>query len=822
MISRDLGGVIHFSWPYVPSVGRLIDGIARIEKETGRHVSVIHMGKRYCCEMKTSFTDYVVKLDKCPSRNIDWFLSDHRGFREFSIEGKTWHDYYPELSRVDLKNHLVLGVVDFDRTIGLKSLHDLAETEGPFDSLLEETSSAFLEAEESRSRMRWRSMVLFPPFVDSFLLPEETKLFCETGNGEYRALPMKDAIDIKMAGSPSAIGSFKSLCAQMDSVADFQHVISGISTYNSIGKSTALLCYIYNVIKNWRATRESLMICDFNSNMGFRKGLLQRVVNLLEMLRTSPGTSAMNVSPNDYVKSFVSTGNRLAFELGDGVVEKLEYEVKPSGREINIQETLNHSNEAGASVASEKSTQILMIDFDQIITASSLTTSKNVTLLLPGPIPVFSFKDETPVITRGFDGLLKPFSRIVMFTFAGENLRKSLEQIEIIDELLSPDSSGLVCQADLSLSLREAPKSLVVGIGNPVAASVEKPEEIVEGSEESPLDTSIRRLIISKEQKKTKNRARTLQEVWESIARRGPAPTSYQPSYSTSLTDITFDVRFTKDMREERISLNPISYVRVIDASGTSLCLAENLKPGQKIAYLKSDTKESLDNFFIRNFSESRGWTLEDVFEPFTCLSHFYEALSEADFEMEFDEHDFADLFWLSPGQRKSFFLVVRFLLTRYSRSTDQLQSDWKRILGESEIWKPLEDLNKEQLYSIKCAFHQTPVITPEKLHLIAQAFGMIYDPRSFKSTINQVVSGEKRYYFQNPQNLLAIGKLLENNRIVERYEEITAAGKAVRVVLELEGFSISRVLAGKENPLNDMDSIVKERMMICEILGRS
>ena len=822
MSNRALGGVIHFSWPYSPSVGRLIDSIPRIEKETGKPLAVIHMGKRYCNEMKASFSDYVTRLDKYQSRNIDWFLGDHRGFKEFSIEGKTWHDYYPDLSKIDLKNHLVLGVVDFDRTAGLKRLRDLAEAEGPFDSLLEETSSALPEAEESKSRMIWRSMVLFPPFVDSFLLPEETKLFCETEYGEYRALPIKDALHIKMAGSASVLGSFTNLCAQMDSVADFQHVINGISTYNSIGKSTALLCYIYNVIKSWRTPEECLMICDFNSNMGFRKGLLQRVVNLIDMLQRTPETSAQNVSPVDYIKSFIPAGERFDLPPGNGIVKELKYETKSSGREINIQMTLNHTNDAGASITSEKSIQILMIDFDQIVNASSSIRGKNVTLLLPGPIPVFSFRDETPVITKGFDGLLKPFSRIIMLTFAGDNLRRSLEQIEIMDELVSPDTSSLVCQTDLALSVKQAPKSLVVGIENPAAMQVEKPEEIVPSVEESPLDISIRKMIISNEQKKTQNRAKTLQEVWDSIASKGPAPPSYQPSYSTSMTDITFDVRFPKDMREERIALNPISYVRVIDASGTSLCLSENLRPGQKIAFLKSDTKESLDNFFIRNFSESRGWTLEDVFEPFTCLSHFYESLSETDFEKGYEDENFAKLFWLSPVQRKSVFALVQFLLHWYSGSIDQHYSNWKRVIAESGIWKPLQALSKEQVYAIKCAFHHTPVITPEKLHLIAEALGMVYDPSSFKSTINQVVSGEKRYYFQNPQNLLAIGKLLENNRIIERYEEITAAGKAVRVVLELEGFSISRVLAGKENPLNDMDSIVKDRMMICEILGRA
>ena len=65
-----------------------------------------------------------------------------------------------------------------------------------------------------------------------------------------------------------------------------------------------------------------------------------------------------------------------------------------------------------------------------------------------------------------------------------------------------------------------------------------------------------------------------------------------------------------------------------------------------------------------------------------------------------------------------------------------------------------------------------------------------------------------------------AIGRLLGNQDIIENYEEINEAGVNIWRVLELIGHSISRVIEGKENPYNEMDQIIKDRMLICHIIS--
>ena len=61
---------------------------------------------------------------------------------------------------------------------------------------------------------------------------------------------------------------------------------------------------------------------------------------------------------------------------------------------------------------------------------------------------------------------------------------------------------------------------------------------------------------------------------------------------------------------------------------------------------------------------------------------------------------------------------------------------------------------------------------------------------------------------------------LIGNQNIAEICEEINEAGFEIWKILEIVGHSIYRVREGKDNPFNEMDQMIKERMSICRVVS--
>jgi len=820
MAKRSIPGVIHFSWPYVAGLGRFLDSISELETECNTDILVVHMGRRFCIEMRNRFNSYVTSLDERTSTDIDTFLRNHLGFTEFSIEGESWRQYYPDSSRVSLKETVTLGIIDHTASAGQITFNDLIHKDGAYDTLIHDIRTSIYQMQDSGSRVRYKSLMLFPPFFDSFLLPQDTKLCCENEHGEFRAKPLKDLIGRDTSNQLSSF--FMSLCTQMDSVADYLHMLRGISTHRVIGKSTALLWYLHSAIQNASNMDETIIVCNYASSVGHRKALRTRIMALLELLKENPDKVWSTDGSRRIVADFTRTGLNLdAFESRSSIVN-LDYESDSTGRDIALRVTLKPLADSAGSNYIQKKIRMILTDFEQVsILVSSLDLS-NTTLLLPGPIPVLSFRENSPFATKGFDVLYRPFRKVVMMTYVGENLSGAIEQIDMMDELMNGDLSSDLVRTDLNMSYRRMPRSLVVGIDLDMQESVSSQEDIETKPEQNPIDSCVQNICIKKAEKSEELRFRSLRDVWATISDRDSRVTSSEyGSCSHPLNEITFEVRFRDSAATQQIELNSASYVRVIQGEETSLYLASDLIPGQRIAYLKSEIKESLDNFFIRNYAESQGWTLEDVFEPFTCLRYFYDAMCNVKCDSEYDETTFSDLYWLGTAQKRNLHEIIEFLLSPSDLSADQLLEVWQRYLRVSSFWSWLSDISQDEFVHIKNAFEDQSVSMADKIFLVAVAMGMDYDRSSFKALISHLKSGEKRYYFQKPENLLAIGRLLMHERIISGYEDITEAGKSIRVVLEVEGFALSRVIAGRENPLNDMDLIIKDGIIICEILER-
>jgi hypothetical protein len=253
-------------------------------------------------------------------------------------------------------------------------------------------------------------------------------------------------------------------------------------------------------------------------------------------------------------------------------------------------------------------------------------------------------------------------------------------------------------------------------------------------------------------------------------------------------------------------------------------CLIEEIKAGQRIAYLKSEEKEGLDNYFIRNFGETKGWRLEDIMVPYTCLLYLYDALKNINWELEYDEKLFENIKWLDPIQKNTMFKAYKLLLlpSYKENDSDSLELSFKNIITESGIWKSLSNISSSAFKILKNNFEKRAgEMTYDKLYHLAKLMGLEYERNSFNALLSGLHSGGSHYFFHKSINLKIIGELIWDYKIITSYEDINNAGKNVRTVLELVGQSISRVISGKENPFNEMDQLVKRQLVLCEVVTK-
>jgi len=269
----------------------------------------------------------------------------------------------------------------------------------------------------------------------------------------------------------------------------------------------------------------------------------------------------------------------------------------------------------------------------------------------------------------------------------------------------------------------------------------------------------------------------------------------------------------------------------VLSGERDTYVLASELESGQEIVYLESDDKDGLDNYFIKSFSEYADWSLEDILDTYSCLSQFIDVIQNIHSESDFSEDNFESLYWLDKKEKHSLFLSIKFLLIRFQVEDDVFLELWKMIFdNEGNIWSDLHLLSDDKKKKLKYDFESgKDNATYSNISKIAKIFGLRVTESTFTALLsgihsNRSVSASERkavhYFFKEPESLLAVGRLLGNQDIIENYEEINDAGVNIWKVLILVGQCISRAIEGKMNPYNEMDQIIRERMKICRVIS--
>jgi hypothetical protein len=142
-----------------------------------------------------------------------------------------------------------------------------------------------------------------------------------------------------------------------------------------------------------------------------------------------------------------------------------------------------------------------------------------------------------------------------------------------------------------------------------------------------------------------------------------------------------------------------------------------------------------------------------------------------------------------------------------------------RETFKNSIIWESLADVPIDILNMFKQSFAMNPKISIDNLFGLALLFGLEYEIGSFRYLMNAILTGKNKYFFLDEENLLAVAHLINHNLIAENYENLTAAGKNIRTVLQHVGKALKRVVSGNKRYLSDMDLLIEQKVMMCTVL---
>lgn len=817
LLENDTGAVIHFSWPYVNGLSRFISALDKMIADYGDNLKLFHFGKRFSFDLKNYVVNEILEATREPS--MPTAMRDHPAIENLSLEGRNWESYYADRNMVNSKNiefcAPLNGLNDFQRITQV--LSEKTTTDHRIDELKESLSNITLQD-------GWWFFCRFMPFIDSFVPPASLSYTFRFEDGSYRSLGIIHAMD--EAGKrlkDSDLPTFESLSYMIKAMSETFNLLDYLNELKTPYMKTKYSSLFSFLLKSlFEVETSNIVICDFNPRFGFKNYTSSYLNDLFQYIEEHCPFSYDSLPVGDFIV-FSPNGDVLRSVATLGSIIKIDIEKNPSGKLFEVKMSIKKNHEMNTF---QKKVSISLASIDELYRNITGYDYKDTTLLLPGPLPLLRFDTEFPILSEGVDLFLRPFKKIVIFVNPGENFVRAREQVATITSFLYEDKGNAITAKDLLISrkLNNSHKlsdriDLLLQKQSLLrkANSIEKPTEDKPDFEET-LEDAIRDEFIENESKIDPEGYKSLRDIWSSISKNKTRVTSTTSGYDNAEEFLLIRVIYDRSNTVEDIPIRKGSYVRLVDDEDSESVLVEKLQSGQKIAYLKSDTRESIDNFFIRNYSDYSGITVEQVYEPFRCLEIFYATLSSVNFLKDYTKSDFENLYWLSETERYQVYEDIKFLMQIEKTENFSLEV-FREHFRNSVNWNALSLQTDDVLVRLKKAFTSTPTVSLKNLYELAVAFGLIYDFNSFKLLVSTLSSGQNKYFFLDENNLLVLARLLNYARVQNNYEDLTDAGKNIRTVLQLVGKSLRRVMSGRTRYLSDMDILIEQKVMICTIL---
>ena len=275
-------GLVHFSWPYFRGIRELVNGIHNIESEFKTKISILHFGKRYCIEMRERFEEFIHEFAD-DDQSAREFIKSHAGFRDLSIEDSRWEMYYPG-SEVTILNDTINLIVVPENIAADERIAELINRNSFRDELLQEIRNDVIEYRRNGKDIHHENLFFFPPFMDSFLQPDEMKVLSRNDSGDLRFVQIEQALRNSNPDLEPLNSLFSSLCRVMSEACDFNNLLRGLSTHRSINKTSSLLAFLLAELCIPRSHERSIVICDYGST-SFKNIQISRIEKLIESVQ---------------------------------------------------------------------------------------------------------------------------------------------------------------------------------------------------------------------------------------------------------------------------------------------------------------------------------------------------------------------------------------------------------------------------------------------------------------------------------------------------------------------------------------------------------
>lgn len=816
LLENKVGAVIHFSWPYISGIGPFINSIDELTQIFGERLKLFHIGKRFSLELKNIVIDEIIRSTE--ESNISSAITHHPAIERLTLEGRNWDSYYSNREGTHLDKVEFCAPINtiLDYNSIEEVLSESTSTDHRINALKEDLTDRPLPD-------RWWYFLRFMPFIDSFVRPDSIKYTFRFDDGKYRRLKIQHAIaeaSKKMDDTDSYL--FEQLTAiikNMSETIDLIDYLKGLKTYSVSSKSSAVISFLLKSL--FKEDSSDVILCDYNPKFGFKNYMSNYIEDILHFIQRNLPFSLNELPKGDFV-IYSPDGSVERSETTFDEIVKLDYNKDSTSNIFEIKLKLRGSNSENAI---QRKLTLRLEGVDRLYKNMNYYDVRDNTLLLPGPLPLLRFDGEFPALSEGIDLFLRPFKKVIVFVNKGENYLRAHQQVATINSFLYGGDENPIAKKDLQISYRlNNSPSLIGKFEQSIRSQERHTKSGIEDLEnntmnfDDTIEDSIRAEYLENERRIDQKDYRTLKDLWGSISKNQNSVTPTTARYDNPEDFIHINVRYDQKGTVETIPIRKGTYIRLVDDDDNEAILVENLRPGQRIAYLESQTRESLDNYFIRNYSDYSGITIEEVHEPFTCLVILYRTLSDVDFTEDYIAEDFKPLYWLNDSEKYQLYKSIRFLMGLENDYTSD-EASIRDYFRNSIIWDSLSDAPDGVLITLKEVFTLTKTLNLDNLYGLSLAFGLEYELPSFKSLINTSLTGKDKYFFSNENNLLYLARLLNYTKIEDNYEDLTSAGKNIRTVLQLVGKSLKRVITGANRNFNDMDVFIEQRVMICTVM---
>lgn len=344
-------------------------------------------------------------------------------------------------------------------------------------------------------------------------------------------------------------------------------------------------------------------------------------------------------------------------------------------------------------------------------------------LLIPGPIPFHTISGEDIMISHGYDALLLPFKKVVFFAYPGLNLKQLLRQIDLYNDLISENQTN-IAKKDLLFSIEHTNKSHRFKV--PPKPHFTKTQE-KKSEMDTPLDTAFREELLddSNVDEFERDEIKSLIDIWNTIqksTRQQSQPHSFK--HQSSKEQMEFCVEYETGDKDV-ISFPIDTLIRKKYGGEYILLPVDELSEGDRIFYIKSEERESIENYLLRTLLNEEELSLEKILEPLTSLKIFYETLKSLNIKNDYDESQMKKIDWLSIDQKKNLFNLLHIFLNNDLSTSEED----RKLLILNSIWK---NVTSERLIEI---FNEgSKTLTQIKLFNLAREMDLTYKQNSFKA----------------------------------------------------------------------------------------